>query len=159
MIAGERTGYRPPAPRDLCYEDVTEGDELPPLAMPITFTRCVYLASATRDFSPQHSNRDYARERSKTKDVFVNTPFNLGMISRFLTDWAGPRAVVRRIQMAMRDNVCAGDDMILTGTSRRSTSRRRAPGRRRGHHLDAGRPGVAVPHHHRPPLPLLAAGR
>jgi len=115
MIAGERTGYRPPAPRDLCYEDVNEGDELPQLVMPITFTRCVYLASATRDFSPQHSNRDYARERSKTKDVFVNTPFNLGMISRFLTDWTGPRGVVRRIRMAMQDNVCAGDDMILTG--------------------------------------------
>jgi acyl dehydratase len=115
MIAGERTGYRPLPLRELYFEDVTEGDELPPLTMPITFTRCVYLASATRDFSPQHSNREYARERSKTKDVFVNTPFNLGMISRFLTDWSGPTGVVRRIQMAMRDNVCAGDDMILTG--------------------------------------------
>lgn len=115
VIAGGRTGYRPVPPRELCYEDVEEGDELPTLAMPITFTRCVYLASATRDFSPQHSNREYARERSKTKDVFVNTPFNLGMISRFLTDWAGPTAVVRRIQMSMRSNVCAGDDMILTG--------------------------------------------
>ncbi len=115
MIEGGRTGYRPTPPRTLCYEDVSEGDELPSLIMPITFTRCVYLASATRDFSPQHSNRDYARERSKTKDVFVNTPFNLGMIGRFLTDWAGPTAVVRRIRMAMRDNVCAGDDMILTG--------------------------------------------
>ena len=115
VIEGRRTGYRPPPRADVCFEDVAEGDALPPLTMPITFTRCVYLASATRDFSPQHSNRDYARERSKTKDVFVNTPFNLGMISRFLTDWAGPRAVVRRIGMAMRDNVCAGDDMILTG--------------------------------------------
>ncbi|MCC6848970.1 MAG: MaoC family dehydratase N-terminal domain-containing protein [Deltaproteobacteria bacterium] len=115
VIQGAHSGYTPAPARILCYEDVTEGDELPPLTMPITFTRCVYLASATRDFSPQHSNRDYARERSKTKDVFVNTPFNLGMISRFLTDWAGPTAVVRRIRMAMRDNVCAGDDMTLTG--------------------------------------------
>lgn len=115
VIAGDRTGYKPVAPRMLCYEDVGEGDELPPLTMPITFTRCVYLASATRDFSPQHSNRDYARERSKTRDVFVNTPFNLGMISRFLTDWSGPTGTVRRIQMGMRSNVCAGDDMILTG--------------------------------------------
>jgi len=115
VIAGNRSGYRPALPRDLCYEDVSEGDELPPLTMPITFTRCVYLASATRDFSPQHSNRDYARERSKTKDVFVNTPFNLGMISRFLTDWGGPRSTVRRMNMTMRGNICAGDDMILTG--------------------------------------------
>ena len=115
VIAGDRTGYRPAPRRDVCYEDVSEGNELPPLCMPITFTRCVYLASATRDFSPQHSNRDYARERSRTKDVFVNTPFNLGMISRFLTDWAGPRSTVRRIQMGMRNSVCAGDEMILTG--------------------------------------------
>jgi acyl dehydratase len=115
-IAGARTGYRPPPLRELSFEDVAEGDVLPPLTMPITLTRCVYLASATRDFSPQHSNRDYARERSRTKDVFVNTPFNLGMISRYLTDWSGPSGVVRRIQMAMRGNVCAGDDMILTGT-------------------------------------------
>jgi hypothetical protein len=37
------------------------------------------------------------------------------MISRFLTDWAGPAATVRRIRFAMRGNVCAGDDMILEG--------------------------------------------
>ena len=114
-IAGERTGYAPPAFRQRFWEDVQEGDELPELRMPITFTRCVYLASATRDFSPQHSNRDYAQQRSKTKNVFVNTPFNLGMVSRYLTDWAGPRSVVRRMSMAMRGNVCAGDDMVLTG--------------------------------------------
>jgi len=115
VIRGAETGYRPAPPRDRFWEDVKEGEELPRLVMPITTTRCVYLASATRDFSPQHSNREYARERSKTKDVFVNTPFNLGMISRFLTDWGGPRSTVRRMEMTMRDNVCAGDDLIMTG--------------------------------------------
>ena len=114
-MQGEKTGYRPPQYADRHWEDVQEGTELPRLFMPITFTRCVYLASATRDFSPQHSNREYAQQRSKTKDVFVNTPFNLGMISRFLTDWGGPRSTVRRMNMTMRGNICAGDDMILTG--------------------------------------------
>ena len=116
MIEGEKTGYRPPAFRDRFWEDVWEGEELPRLMMPITVTRCVYLASATRDFSPQHSNRDYAQQRSKTKDVFVNTPFNMGMLSRFLTDWAGPKSTVRRMSLSMRGNVCAGDDMLITGT-------------------------------------------
>jgi acyl dehydratase len=114
-IAGDRTGYTAAARRRLFWEDVREGEELPELCMPITMTRCVYLASATRDFSPQHSNRDYAQQRSKTKDVFVNTPFNIGMVSRFVTDWAGPQGVVRRMSMAMRGNVCAGDDMIIRG--------------------------------------------
>ncbi|MFN8544442.1 MAG: MaoC family dehydratase N-terminal domain-containing protein [Candidatus Binatia bacterium] len=115
VIDGARTGYRPPVYRDRLWEDVAVGEQLPRLVMPITFTRCVYLASATRDFSPQHSNREYAQQRSKTKDVFVNTPFNLGMVSRFLTDWGGPGSTVRRINVAMRGNVCAGDDMILDG--------------------------------------------
>jgi len=114
-IRGDETGYQPPAFVDRLWDDVQEGDELPELTMPITLTRCAYLASATRDFSPQHSNRDYAQQRSNTKDVFVNTPFNLGMVSRFATDWAGPRSAVRRMKIAMRQNVCVGDDMIVTG--------------------------------------------
>jgi acyl dehydratase len=114
-IEGERTGYRPPQHRDRFWEDVREGEELPQLVMPITYTRCVYLASASRDFSPQHSNRDYAQGRSKARDVFVNTPFNIGMVSRFLTDWGGPGSIVRRTKVEMRGTVCAGDDMILTG--------------------------------------------
>ncbi len=131
VIQGERTGYRPPAIHERFWEDVQEGEELPKLLMPITFTRCVYLASATRDFSPQHSNRDYAQQRSKTKDVFVNTPFSMGMVSRFLTDWAGPRSTVRRMNLTMRGNVCAGDDMILTGTVSKK-------------HVDGGEPRVDV---------------
>ena len=115
MIQSEKTGYTPPAFRNRCWEEVEEGEELPQLFMPITFTRCVYLASATRDFSPQHSNREYAQQRSKTKDVFVNTPFNMGMISRFMTDWGGPKSTVRRMNVAMRGNVCAGDDLRITG--------------------------------------------
>ena len=115
MIKGDQTGYQPPKYVDRHWDDVNEGDELPQLVMPYTTTRAAYLASATRDFSPQHSNRDYARERSNAKDVFVNTPFNMGMISRFLTDWAGPKSTVRKMKIAMRGNVCAGDDMIITG--------------------------------------------
>jgi acyl dehydratase len=115
MIGGDGA-YQPPEPVSVYWDDVIEGAALPELHMPITFTRAVYLASATRDFSPQHSNRDYAQQRSNTRDVFVNTPFNMGMVSRLLTDWAGPRSTVRRLKVAMRGNVCAGDEMIVTGT-------------------------------------------
>lgn len=115
MIQGERTGYQPPAYRDRFWEDVQEGESLPPISMPITFTRLVYLASATRDFSPQHHNREYAQQRSKTRDIFINTPANIGLFSRFMTDWAGPRSTVRRMNFAMRGNVCAGDDVTMTG--------------------------------------------
>jgi acyl dehydratase len=127
MIGGDGA-YQPPPPASVHWEDVREGDELPELRMPFTTTRAVYLASATRDFSPQHSNRDYAQQRSMTRDVFVNTPFNMGMVSRLMTDWAGPRSTVRRMKLAMRGNVCAGDEMIVTG---RVTSKYIADGEHR----------------------------
>ena len=47
--------------------------------------------------------------------MFVNTPFNLGMVDRYLIDWAGPEAEIKKIRVSMRGNVCAGDDMIMTG--------------------------------------------
>jgi hypothetical protein len=37
------------------------------------------------------------------------------MVGRFMTDWAGPRSTVRRVSVKMRENICAGDDMIITG--------------------------------------------
>ena len=114
-IEGAKTPYLPQVAPDLFWEDVAEGDELPSIRMPINMTRCVFMASATRDFSPQHSNPEYAKKRSGTRDVIVNTPFNMGMASRLATDWAGPSAIVRRIKIKMRENVCAGDDMIVTG--------------------------------------------
>lgn len=114
-IEGARTGYKAVQPKEVFWEDVREGDELPSIRMPINMTRLVYLASATRDFSPQHSNPEYAKTRSKTRDAFVNTQFNMGMASRLATDWAGPSATVRRVKIKMKENVCRGDDMIVTG--------------------------------------------
>jgi hypothetical protein len=83
--------------------------------MPITVTRCIYLASATRDFSPHHSNRDYAQQQVHARDMFLNTPFNAGMLSRFSTDWGGPLSRLRNLKLRMRENICAGDDMIMNG--------------------------------------------
>ena len=104
-----------PSIRNVYWEEVGEGDPLPALLMPITVTRCVMLASATRDFAPHHHNREYAQEQVHARDMFLNTPFNLGMLSRFLTDWAGPLSVVRRLRLAMDKNICVGDDMMIDG--------------------------------------------
>jgi len=110
-----RTGWRPQPPAERYFEDVAEGDALPELVMPITVTRCSYMASASRDFAPQHHNTWYAQNQSKTRDMFLGTHFNLGMLSRFMTDWGGPESTVRRMQLAMRRSICAGEDLHMTG--------------------------------------------
>lgn len=113
-LLADQCTHLPPDQR-VFWDEVAEGDALPTLVMPITVTRCIYLASATRDFSPHHSNRDYAQQQVGARDMFLNTPFNSGMLSRFVTEWGGPLSRVRKIKLAMRENICAGDDMILDG--------------------------------------------
>ena len=114
-LLAERTGYQPKPPREPYWEDVQEGEELPTLVMPITVTRCAMMASASRDFAPQHHNREYAQQRSKARDMFLGTHFNIGMLCRFMTDWGGPRSIIRRTKLGMRRPICAGEDMIMSG--------------------------------------------
>ncbi len=113
-----RTGWKAQPPAELYWEEVEVGQELPELVMPITVTRCALMASASRDFAPQHHNTWYAHNKSKTRDMFLGTHFNMGMMSRFMTDWGGPWSTVRRIQLAMKRSICAGEDMIMTGRVR-----------------------------------------
>lgn len=114
-LQAERTGYQPPIFVDVTWEQVEEGAKLPTLVMPITVTRCVLMASASRDFAPQHHNRDFAQQQAGASDMFLGTHFNIGMLSRYLTDWAGPLSRVRRIKLSMRRTICAGEDMIING--------------------------------------------
>jgi hypothetical protein len=114
-LQAERTGYQPRPPLDVYWGDVQEGDKQPELVMPITVTRCVFMASASRDFAPQHHNQEYAQQRSKAPGMFLGTHFNIGMLCRYMTDWGGPNSTIRRTRLGMRRPICAGDDMIITG--------------------------------------------
>lgn len=76
--------------------DIAEGHELPPFDMPLTPTRIVAGAIASRDYMPVHHDRDYATSQG-APDIFMNILTTNGYISRFVTDWAGPEARVRSI--------------------------------------------------------------
>lgn len=116
MLESWRSGWQPRPPADTRWSDVTPGDEMPPLLMPITVTRCVFMASASRDFAPQHHNTWYCHNKSRTREMFLGTHFNLGMLSRFMTDYGGPLSTVRRIQIQMRRPIGAGEDYMMSGT-------------------------------------------
>ena len=97
------------------FEDVGEGQELPLLSMDMTVTKLVMAASATRDWQPMHHDRDYARNKSRAKDIFINTGFNMGMMCRTITDWAGPKAFITKLSFKMEKSIYSGDTMTITG--------------------------------------------
>jgi acyl dehydratase len=83
--------------------------------MPVTLTRCVLDAAATRDFFPGHHDRDYARSQGAA-DAYVNTMFHQGFVDRIVTDWAGPQTWIARRRLWMRAPACVGE--TLTGSGR-----------------------------------------
>lgn len=99
------------------FADVTVGDTLPPLEVPLTRTRIVAGAIASRDFQEVHHDPELARDRG-SKDIIMNILTTNGYVGRYITDWAGPDAVISSIKIRLGAPNYPGDTMTLTGTVR-----------------------------------------
>jgi acyl dehydratase len=99
----------------LDWQTIRPGDALPALAIAITATRIVAGAIATRDFMPVHHDRAYANAQG-APDVFMNILSDTGYCGRFLTDWAGPEAMIRRLAIRLGVPVFPGSTLTFTGT-------------------------------------------
>ena len=100
--------------RSVSYADVAEGDELPVLDVPITTTAIVAGAIASRDYQDVHHDAELARQRG-SKDVFMNILTTNGYVGRFVTDWAGPDAVLKKVAIRLGAPNYPGDTMRMTG--------------------------------------------
>ncbi|MGW0019206.1 MaoC family dehydratase [Rhodococcus sp. NPDC003382] len=94
---------------------VTVGETLPALSVYGDPTFIVSSALATRDFQDVHHDRDLARKKG-SKDIFVNILTDTGLVQRYVTDWAGPRAVIKSISLRLGVPWYAYDTLNLTGT-------------------------------------------
>ncbi|MBV8559969.1 MAG: MaoC family dehydratase [Acidimicrobiia bacterium] len=93
---------------------MAEGDELPVLDVPITTTAIVAGAIASRDYQDVHHDAALARERG-SKDVFMNILTTNGYVGRFVTDWAGPDATLKKVAIRLGAPNYPGDTMVMTG--------------------------------------------
>lgn len=94
---------------------VEVGTTLPELVVHADPTFVISTALATRDFQDVHHDRDKAVARGSA-DIFVNILTDTGLVQRFVTDWAGPRAIVKSIALRLGVPLYAGDTLTLTGT-------------------------------------------
>ena len=94
--------------------EIAVGDELPPFELPVTSTVIVAGAIASRDFMPAHHDRDFAIAQG-APDVFMNILTTNGYVSRFVTDWAGPEAMVRKIAIRLGAPAVPGQPLRFSG--------------------------------------------
>jgi hypothetical protein len=94
---------------------IEAGQALPELTIDVTTTFVVASAIATRDFQDVHHDRDRAVARG-SQDIFLNILTTTGLVQRYVTDWAGPQAIVRKIAIRLGVPCYAGDTLTFSGT-------------------------------------------
>jgi hypothetical protein len=99
----------------LRYDDVEVGDELPQLDIPLTRTLIVATAIASRDYQDVHHDPGLAQQRG-SKDIFMNILTTNGFVGRYVTDWAGPNALLRSVKIRLGAPNYPGDTMVMTGS-------------------------------------------
>ena len=95
-------------------EETPPGLVLPELVIDVTPTFVVASAIATRDFYIVHHDRDQAVKQG-SKDIFINILTTTGLVQRYVTDWAGPQALVRSVAIRLGVPCYAGDSLTFSG--------------------------------------------
>ena len=109
----------------LRWSDIDVGDEVTPLEIPVTTTMIVAGAIASRDFMPVHHDRDYANKQG-SPNLFMNILTSNGYCVRFLTDWAGPEAMITKLAIRLGVPSFPDDPLRFTGSVTGKTEGSRA---------------------------------
>src|ERR1700761_1867458 len=90
------------------------GTNLPELKIYGDPTFIISTALATRDFQDVHHDRDLAQAKG-SKDIFVNILTDTGLVQRYVTDWAGPSALIKSIGLRLGVPWYAYDTVTFSG--------------------------------------------
>jgi len=94
--------------------EVEVGDVLPELAIEMTSTLIIAGALASNDYTPVHHDKQAAQAQG-LPDVIMNVLTTNGWVSRYVTDWAGPNAEIKKLGVKLGAPNVPGDTMKLTG--------------------------------------------
>ena len=95
----------------ISYDQVAAGAELPPAVYPVTRLSLVKYCGASGDFNVIHWNERIARAVG-LPDVIAHGMFTMAQAGRFVTDWAGPAAVVTEFGVRFSAMVVVPDDDV-----------------------------------------------
>lgn len=98
----------------LKFESVNVGDKLPAREVPITSSLIVGGALVSRDFTPVHHDKKVAQQAG-LPDVFMNILTSNGLMSSYVTNWAGPDSTTKKIDLKLGAPNLPGFIMTITG--------------------------------------------
>lgn len=99
----------------LSWNTINVGDEITPMDISVTTTLIVAGAIASRDYMPVHHDRDFANSQG-SQDVFMNILTTNGLCVKFLHDWAGPEAMIKKLSIRLGVPSYPNDPLAFTGS-------------------------------------------
>jgi len=91
------------------YDEVKQGAELAPASYPVTRLHLVKYCGASGDFNVIHWNERIAKAVG-LPNVIAHGMFTMAEVGRYVTDWAGPGAVVVDFGVRFSSMVVVPDD-------------------------------------------------
>jgi len=91
------------------YDSVEAGAEIPAVSYPVSRLSLVKYCGASGDFNVIHWNERIAKSVG-LPDVIAHGMFTMAQAGRFVTDWAGARAVVTEFGVRFSSMVVVPDD-------------------------------------------------
>lgn len=96
------------------FDQVSVGDKLPPLNIDITPALIVSTAIASRDYQDVHHDKARAQALG-SPDIFMNILTSNGLVGSYVTDWAGPEAIIKSVNIRLGAPNYPGDTMVMSG--------------------------------------------
>ncbi len=100
--------------KSLRADAISVGDNVTAMDVEVTATAVVAGAIASHDYMPMHHDRDFAQAQG-APDIFFNIMSTNAYIARFLTDWAGPEAVLKNISVRLGVQAVPGQVLKFSG--------------------------------------------
>ncbi|MFN3974869.1 MAG: MaoC/PaaZ C-terminal domain-containing protein [Dehalococcoidia bacterium] len=96
------------------WEDVTEGQEIPPLVKHPTTQQLVKYAGASGDFYQIHYDKDFALNNG-LPGVIIHGALKNAWLGQLVTDWIGEYGTLKKLSCQYRGMDVPGDTITAKG--------------------------------------------
>jgi acyl dehydratase len=98
------------------FEDTNEGDAIAVAEYgPLTIVDTVRWAGVQENWEQLHWDREFAREHSRLPTFIASGSYRQALLVRTLTDWIGPRGVLRKLSVRHTAPSFEGDMIRYSG--------------------------------------------
>lgn len=104
--------------RQICYEDVTEGMNLPTLRKSPTTQQLVKYAGASGDYYQIHYDQSFARDNG-LPDVILHGALKNAFLGQMMTDFIGLNGNLKKLSCQYRKMDIPGKPIYAKGTIKR----------------------------------------